>query len=469
MPLNSRAARVRPFSIAVLSCLVAAAFAVAPALADAATLAGSSTLVSGVDNDAAGQAEAFKVSAASDGTVDTLNLFLDTSSKSTAVTLGLYASNAADTHPGALLAQAKITAPKANAWNAVTIPSTSVTSGKSYWLVALGTGGVIAFRDQCCQGTASETSSSSALTTLPATWSSGTTWPSYNASFYASGTAIAPPPPPPPPDASTVGSWGKLQNWPIVAVQSILMNTGKILNIDGWVAPSPSGIYDPNLGGLPDGGYTSIDNPLPLDIFCSGNVTLADGRVLLNGGHGFTNVIGLPDTTIYDPATETWSVGPKMNYARWYPTSTELGDGRIVTISGNITATTWADTPEIYDPSTNKWTAMTGINTSGVHEVEYPLTFLLPNGKLFTMATSVSKSYIMDPSTPSWTASANMTTKNGSAVMYRPGKILVTGGGTPLVSNNPSQKTAETIDFTGWARRALRPRPRCCSRATRTR
>ena len=72
-----------------------------------------------------------------------------------------------------------------------------------------------------------------------------------------------------------------------------------------------------------------------------------------------------------------------MHFPRWYPTLTELADGRYVAISGNSTdANHWADTPEVYDPTTNTWTVLTGISTSQVHEEEYPFSYLIPNGNV---------------------------------------------------------------------------------------
>ena len=122
---------------------------------------------------------------------------------------------------------------------------------------------------------------------------------------------------------------------------------------------------------------------------------LPDGRVLVIGGWGglSTGLIGINDTAIFDPATETWSRVADMHYPRWYPDLTELSDGRYVAISGNTTdAANWADTPEVYDPAKNTWTALTGVSTSGVHEEEYPFSYLIPNGNVFTIGPSEDQS-----------------------------------------------------------------------------
>ena len=124
--------------------------------------------------------------------------------------------------------------------------------------------------------------------------------------------------------------------------------------------------------------YTTIN--APSSVFCDAGATLPDGRLLIAGGYGglSTGNIGIVDTNIFDPATNTWTRAANMNQPRWYPSMTELADGRYVVISGNTTdASHWAETPEIYDPATNKWTLLTGVSTSQVHEEEYPFSYLL--------------------------------------------------------------------------------------------
>ena len=90
-----------------------------------------------------------------------------------------------------------------------------------------------------------------------------------------------------------------------------------------------------------------------------------------------------------------------MHRPRWYPTLTELADGRYVAISGNSTdANTWADTPEVYDPSTNTWTLLSNVSTSQIHEEEYPFSYLLPNGNVFTIGPAEDKSFLLERRRP---------------------------------------------------------------------
>ena len=164
-------------------------------------------------------------------------------------------------------------------------------------------------------------------------------------------------------------------NWPMVAVHSVLLKNGNLLIWDGWQNPEPTAVWNATSQTFP----TTIN--APGSIFCSGNVHLPDGRILTAGGDGVftTGNLGLADTTIFDPATGTWKRVADMNRPRWYPSLTELADGRYVAISGNSTnQTTWADTPEVYDPAADTWTLLTGVSTPQVHEEEYPFSYLRP-------------------------------------------------------------------------------------------
>ncbi len=320
-----RVVRIRAATLAL--CLGALSLTAIPGAASAAQLVGDSTISSVADTDGAGLAEAFLSTASTAGSLGELHVYLDGTSRATKVTIGVYSDNAG--HPGTLLAQGSTSSP-ATGWNTIAVTPVSISAGVKYWLALLGTGGTIAFRDHCCgAGSAAENNAGSALTSLPSTWSSGARWSDGSASLYGATTGETPPPPPPPP--SELGQWSPLMNWGIVAAHSILLHTGKLIEMDGWIAPNPTKLFDPTTGTL-----TTITNPFGLDIFCSGNASLSDGRVVIAGGHGFAGEIGINNTTIFDPVNNAWTAGPSMNYARWYPTVTELGDGRLVAISGNI-------------------------------------------------------------------------------------------------------------------------------------
>jgi hypothetical protein len=139
---------------------------------------GSKALGSEVDTNRAGQAEAFRAVAPADGAIDGLSVYAAKKSKATTLVAGVYADD--NGHPGALLSSGQLADPAAGAWNDVPIPSTAIAKGQAYWIALLGLGGTFSFLDECCGGRGSEpsqTSASTSLTSLPATWATGTVYP----------------------------------------------------------------------------------------------------------------------------------------------------------------------------------------------------------------------------------------------------------------------------------------------------
>ena len=119
-----------------------------------------------------GTAEAFQTTAISSGNVQSLALFLDSTSTVSQVVAGLYADAAG--HPGSLLSQGISPQLVPGAWNTISIPTTSVTAGRAYWIAILGTtSGNMVVREGAGASCSSETSSQSALTSLPSTWATG--------------------------------------------------------------------------------------------------------------------------------------------------------------------------------------------------------------------------------------------------------------------------------------------------------
>jgi hypothetical protein len=247
------------------------------------------------------------------------------------------------------------------------------------------------------------------------------------------------------PAAQPQGQWSPLQNWPLVAIHSALLKTGRVLTWDGWQQPQPSMEFD-----LSTQTFTNQMNS-PDDIFCGGMAELPDGRVIVVGGYGgATGNQGIVDTNIYDPTTSTWTRVADMHYPRWYPTITELPEGRYVVVSGkSFNLGTWADTPEVYDPQANTWTLLSGVSTSQIRDIEYPNDYVLPNGKLFVLGPAEDKSFLLDVNNQTWTqVGGSSGVVNGASVMYRPGKILFAGGAASLTSPSTANANAATIDMT---------------------
>lgn len=239
--------------------------------------------------------------------------------------------------------------------------------------------------------------------------------------------------------AAEIGQWSAVMNWPLVAVHSTLLHTREVLVWDAWEVEAAAKVWNPATNT-----FTSV--PVQSGLFCSAHSQLADGRVLVVGGHTPTGG-GIPDVNVFDPRVRTWARPPDMSFARWYPSSTTLGDGRVLTVSGTISGVTWADTPEIYDPATNAWSAVTQINTGDMHDTEYPLSFMLPDGRIAVVSASLGTVRLLDLDSHTWVnAGSESRLLLSSVAMYRPGRLLATGGGDLRVTGS-AQTTASVIDF----------------------
>ncbi len=247
------------------------------------------------------------------------------------------------------------------------------------------------------------------------------------------------------PGTEPEGEWTPLMNWPIVGIHLFLLSTGNVLALDGWQTPEPAYEWNPITQR-----FTS--STAPSSNFCSGMAQLPNGEVMTVGGYGelTDGHLGTVDTSIYNPSTGSWTQVANMHERRWYPDVTELPDGDYVAISGNsANENTWANRPEVYDPTANTWTQLTKVSTSQIHEEEYPFSYLIPNGNVFTIGPSEDVSYELNVANQTWTSAGGASgITNGSSVMYRPGKILYSGGAPSVTSTTEASANTSVIDLT---------------------
>jgi len=239
-----------------------------------------------------------------------------------------------------------------------------------------------------------------------------------------------------------VGQWAAPVAWPIVAVHANLLSTGEVLAWDGQLNG-----YDARLWNPTTGVFTAVPNNLT-NIFCSGHCQLADGRLLVAGGHVGAHV-GLRDTNLFNPATRSWTKVGSMVVARWYPTTTTLPDGRILVTSGESNCNgCFVPLPEIYNPQTNVWTQLTGASLSLPY---YPHMFVLPDGRVLAAATTEDMivTRVLNIGTQTWSVVDPNPVDGGSSVMYVPGKVMKSGRSVdpdqPVI---PSVKTTYVLDMT---------------------
>ncbi|MDQ1411292.1 MAG: hypothetical protein QOJ41_3027, partial [Acidobacteriaceae bacterium] len=251
--------------------------------------------------------------------------------------------------------------------------------------------------------------------------------------------------------ANVVGTWQTVPaEMPINPVHTALLSNGKILVVSGSGNYPAQTVY--NVGVWDPSSNTITTQTQSWDMFCNGMIVLPDGRPFIMGGNlQYDPFFGWNRTSVYNLA----AVGPQPNFVdmedmahgRWYPTSTVLGDGRVLIFSGLDEFGATNSQTEIYTvgagwapPVVAPWTPPL-----------YPRLHVLPNGKVF-YSGSTTQSRLFDPATSTWsnviaTTIYGGTRTYGSSVLlplappnYAP-KVIIFGGG------NPATATTEIIDL----------------------
>jgi Domain of unknown function (DUF1929)/RTX calcium-binding nonapeptide repeat (4 copies)/Bacterial Ig-like domain len=140
-------------------------------------------------------------------------------------------------------------------------------------------------------------------------------------------------------DPAEEGSWGPLQNYPVVPVSMGVLPDGKIVAWDQANTP-------PNFGPVPNNGAAMVLDPqtgqitrsanvAPRSTFCSLLASLPDGRLAIIGGGANSSSEDRPDVQIYDAGSRTFSALGQMNQPRWYPGGTLDRDGNPIVAGGS--------------------------------------------------------------------------------------------------------------------------------------
>ncbi len=244
--------------------------------------------------------------------------------------------------------------------------------------------------------------------------------------------------------SSSMGEWSSVFGMPLVAVHAALMPTGELLFFDAWEIPgTPSArLWNPD-----SGNYTSVANGFA-ELFCAGHILTHDGRLLTTGGHNGAGV-GTTDATTFDSTTQQWTALPSLIYARWYPSLVQLGNQKLFTIGGAISRPNNANTPEMLTLASGAWQELPlpqpPLPTPAIEFGEYPLTFEMPDGRLFVNGYDGTR--LLNLAGPSVTPPTYAPAPFGAGVMFRPGQVLVAGGGTPPLGSDPVLEATGVIDL----------------------
>jgi hypothetical protein len=283
---------------------------------------------------------------------------------------------------------------------------------------------------------------------------------------------------------AAVGRW-TVQDYvmPIRAMHSTVMKDGKVLLIAGSGSDDANfaaGSFKASIWDPVTGTFETLDTPE--DMFCSGHVTLADGRILIQGGTKSyptvadkTDYGGLKSTYVFDPDTKAFTKLADALDGHWYPTLTQLGNGDVWMAGGLRENTEGSVLTEYFDAQTMAWLPEDNAQAPQTYQFWglYPHMFLLRDGRLFysgghvfgdAKPGSAGGATLYNPRTGALRDVAGLREKNfrdqAASVLLPPAqsqKVLITGGGN-INRGLPGNRLTDIIDLTA-ATPVYRPGP----------
>jgi len=245
-------------------------------------------------------------------------------------------------------------------------------------------------------------------------------------------------------DPQTIGRWSPTFDLGVAAVHMTVLRTGKVLVFyrTSGAIETVARLWDPATGEIEN---VDANDGNTYNYFCSGTSLLPDGRVFITGGtiderafHGETG------TAFFDPITESWSRGPEMASARWYPSNLTLPDSDVLIFSGSVDADTYTDDVERYDVGTDSLETLPAAADLDSPYL-YPRVILLDDGTVVRVGMDQRTMYL-DPQSATWSQGPLMrfgNRSNGSVIALPGGRVLAIGGR----DGSPPTRTTEVIDF----------------------
>lgn len=247
----------------------------------------------------------------------------------------------------------------------------------------------------------------------------------------------------PPSDAHLKGTWSPVMSWPLGAIHSVLLPNSSVLTY-GTDTQGRNGegliydVWDPD-----DGFSLATHTTLPVttqgNIFCSAQVIMPSGKVLITGGTLNTQDdanFGINDVNSFDFLNNSISRSPlSMLKGRWYPTATVLANGEVLVHGGYDEQKNPVLTPEVYTPNVG-WRLLTDIASPELYDDGrwwYPRSFVAPNGLVFMLSKDNKGLWYINTEgkgslTKVGTLEGESITDEASVVMFERGKLLAIQG-----------------------------------------
>jgi len=167
---------------------LASSAAAAPLSPDEPVPLGMRDIAPGKDKHPAGMAEAFRYTAAADGPVDVINVYVERATRKAKLVAGIYTDERG--RPSRLLGTNAdpVTDVDERAWNSVPISAVDLEQGERYWIAVLGHNGTVTVRNfhDSKGGTSDSVTAKGSLKALKPKWQTANVWKKIGpASLYA--------------------------------------------------------------------------------------------------------------------------------------------------------------------------------------------------------------------------------------------------------------------------------------------
>ena len=257
---------------------------------------------------------------------------------------------------------------------------------------------------------------------------------------------------------AVVGEWGPTIGFPLVPAAAALLPDDQLLvwSADAdmsFAADNAANYTQTAILNLKTGAVSQVTvSNTNHNMFCPGVAILANGDVMVTGGDSDDQ------TSIYDPATGTWSAGPPMNIPRGYQAMTLLSNGDAFTLGGSWSGDLGGKLGEVWS-ATGGWRELTGVpatamytdDSQGVYRADNHGWFIATSGgRVLQAGPSKQMNWITTDATGTITSAGMRGTSddamNGNAVYYSTDRII-TMGGAPDYMDSYATNQAYEIDI----------------------
>lgn len=273
------------------------------------------------------------------------------------------------------------------------------------------------------------------------------------------------------PNSGNWSTWAPRPGGPIAGHSQYVLSDGMSVLIAGGTTPGHVAIATSQIYNAATNIWTST-GPLPSARAMAASAKLIDGRLLIAGGTNHVqtgiSVTDFSTAYTYSEASGSWTAVGSMHYARQNGganNALRFADGRVIVIAGQtevaqVPAQT-SNTTEIFDPTSNTWSigpslpihlnnaavALLGLGTACVFGGNGDDTVYAPTGVTYQAIPAFSR-----PIITSFTGGLSMSTPRvGSGVVKLfEGRVVVTGGESSGTPTNSTDGYSDSAAYNGY-------------------